>query len=142
MATHPLAPPPPSLPASEARYVPLRVHGFHSLLAGVDAPGRLVERAAELGLGTLALCDVNGMAGLVDFLEAAKAAGVRPIVGAELNDAGGRPGRLVALVQDEPGYRNLCALISARKLGADPGEVGAELPGSEAFDLELSLIHI
>ena len=83
----------------------------------------------------LALCDVNGMAGLVNFLESARESGVRPIVGAELDDAGGRPGRLVALVQDEPGYANLCALISARKLGADPGQVGAELPGPERFDL-------
>ena len=39
-------------------YVPLRVHGWHSLLTGVDAPAVLLERARELGLTTLALADV------------------------------------------------------------------------------------
>ena len=116
-------------------YAPLRVHGVHSLLVGVDAPRRLCERARELGLGHLALTDTDGMAGLVDFLRAAREVGLHPVVGAELSDAGGRPGRLVALVQTEPGYTNLCRLISARQLGADPGEVGADLPGPEAFDL-------
>ena len=38
-------------------YVPLRVHGHHSMLTGVDSPAELVARAAELGLPALALVD-------------------------------------------------------------------------------------
>ena len=102
-------------------YVPLRVHGHHSLLTGVDSPATLVERAADLGLPAMALADVDQMSGLVDFLRAAGAteAGsptVRPIVAAELSDPNGS-GRLLALVESEEGYRNLCRLVTARQLG-------------------------
>jgi DNA polymerase III alpha subunit len=103
-------------------YVPLRVHGHHSLLTGVDAPAALVERARALGLTGMALADVDTLAGLVDFLVASRTAGLRPIVAAELSPVDGdtTPGRLIALVRDAAGYRNLCKLVSARQLGADP----------------------
>ena len=53
-------------------YVPLRVHGWHSLLTGVDPPAALLERAAELGLPALALCDVDTLSGSFEFLRAAR----------------------------------------------------------------------
>ena len=113
-------------------YVPLRVHGHHSLLTGVDPPHALVARAAGLGLPAMALADVNCLTGLVDFLRASEGtADVRPLVAAEIADAGGRAGRLVALVETEQGYRNLCRLVSARQLGRD---LGVEDPDEE-FDL-------
>jgi len=117
-----------------APYIPLRVHGWHSLLTGVDAPEELLARAAELGLDALALTDVDTLGGLVDFLRASERAGVRPIVGAELSEPDGRPGRALALVEDETGYRNLLKLVSARQLGDDPGAREAELT-PERFDL-------
>lgn len=104
-------------------YVPLRTHGWHSLLTGVDPPAALLARAAELGLPALALTDVDSLAGSVDFLQAsAKRPGPRPILGAELSDPSGRPGRVIALASDAQGYRNLCKLVSARQLGGDPGD--------------------
>ncbi|MDE0916362.1 MAG: PHP domain-containing protein, partial [Planctomycetota bacterium] len=92
-------------------YIPLRVHGHHSLLTGTDSPAQLLSRARELNLGALALTDVDSVTGLVDFLRAAQAASAapttcRPILGAEISDDGGRPGRLVILVQSEQGYAN------------------------------------
>ncbi len=122
-------------------YVPLRVHGHHSLLTGVDGPERLLARAAELGLPALALTDVDTLAGSFELLRAHAACErdgarslARPILGAELSDPGG-PGRLVALVEDARGYANLCKLVSARRLGEDPGTRGARLDGPAAFDL-------
>ena len=53
-------------------YVPLRVHGHHSMLTGVDAPQALLERAAELGLPALALADVDTLSGVVDLARAAR----------------------------------------------------------------------
>ena len=44
-------------------YVPLRVHGHHSLLTGIDPPGFLLERAQGLGLPAMALADVDSLAG-------------------------------------------------------------------------------
>jgi DNA-directed DNA polymerase III PolC len=122
-------------------YFPLRVHGHHSMLTGVDSPRALVERAGTLALPGLALADVDTLAGLVDFLLAAKrfreraARPFRAIVGAEISDPAGEPGRLVALVESAQGYRNLCKLVSARALGADPGVPGAALDGPEGFRL-------
>ncbi len=110
-------------------YVPLRSHGWHSLLTGVDPPAALLARAAELALPALALTDVDTLGGSVDFLKAAErldgganTARVRPILGAELSDPSGRPGRVIALASDAQGYRNLCKLVSARQLGGDPGD--------------------
>src|SRR5262245_25001843 len=89
----------------------------------------------ELALPAMALTDVDSLGGLVDFLKAAeRMKGARPIVGAEISDPSGKPGRVVALVESEQGYRNLCKLVSARQLGDDPGERGAELV-PERFEL-------
>jgi DNA-directed DNA polymerase III PolC len=130
-------------------YLPLRVHGHHSMLTGVDAPSVLVERAAALGLPGLALADVDTLAGLVDFLSAARRTRertgrpFRAIVGAEISDASGEPGRLVALVESAAGYRNLCKLVSARALGDDPGRIGAvsRMSGPEHFRLVESAVR-
>ena len=122
-------------------YVPLRVHGNHTLLTGVDAPEALLERAAGLGLTALVLADVDSTAGWIDFLKAAQqqraaGGGVRPILGAEISDPTGQAGRIVALVENEAGFRNLNKLVSARQLGRDPGEHGADLgTPEEDFDL-------
>lgn len=119
-------------------YVPLRVHGHHSLLTGVDSPAALVERAAQLGLPGMALSDVNQLSGLVDFLHAAedvqdKHPGFQAIVAAELSDEDDRAGRLIVLVETEEGYRNLCRLVTARQLGGASGL--SPLEEGEAFDL-------
>lgn len=115
-------------------YAPLRCHGWHSLLTGVDEPRTLLERARTLGLEALALTDVDTLSGLTDFLGQAAEVGVRPIVGAELSDPSGLPGRIVALVETETGYHNLCRWVSARRLGGDPGDPRAELAGPEHYD--------
>ncbi|MFT7670104.1 MAG: DNA-directed DNA polymerase III PolC [Planctomycetota bacterium] len=107
-------------------YVPLRVHGHHSLLTGVDAPEVLLERAEQLRLTALALTDVDNNAGLVDFVKAARNSSVRAILGAEISDPEG-DGRIIALVENEQGFRNLNKLISARQLGGDPGAGEVEL---------------
>src|SRR5262249_58805871 len=89
----------------------------------------------------LALADVDTLSGVVDFLLAARAArertglSFRAVVGAEISDLSGAPGRLVALAENEQGYRNLCKLVSARALGDDPGRPGAKLDGPEHFRL-------
>ena len=122
-------------------YVPLRTHGWHSLLSGVDPPEALLARAGEVGIETLALTDVDTLSGSTDFLRAAQRRRERgrllprPILGAEISDPTGAAGRVVALVRDETGYRNLCRLVSARRLGDDPGDPDAELAGPESFEL-------
>ena len=123
-------------------YIPLRVHGHHSLLTGTDSPAQLLSRARELNLGALALTDVDGVTGMVDFLRAAQAdssgpPACRPILGAELSDDGGRPGRLVVLVQSEQGYANLNRLVSARHHSLIGPDSGADEPGDEDSEFDL-----
>jgi len=87
--------------------VHLHVHSNHSLLEGVAPVGRLIERAAAWGMGALALTDTGGMYGAIPFYQAARAAGIKPILGVELNGT-------VFLARNREGYAELCRLITER----------------------------
>lgn len=65
--------------------------------------------AGRLGFCRLALTDVNSLAGAPAFYRLAREAGLEPIIGAELQEHGRA---VVALVAEEPGYENLCRLIT------------------------------
>ncbi len=128
-------------------YVELHCHSAFSFLDGASMPEELAKRAAELGYETLALTDHDGIAGSMEFAQACKAEGVRPITGAELTVAlpppgtGGAPelAHLTLLVEDARGYRNLCRLLTAAHAHTRDG------PGREAgrpwVALELVLEH-
>src|SRR4051794_13315244 len=100
--------------------VELNAASAFSFLRASSLPEDLVDRAAEVGLTALALVDRDGLSGAPRFFQAAKAAGVRPIVGAQLTlpDGGGLP----LLVESRIGYRNLCRLITETKKGVPKGE--------------------
>ena len=65
-------------------YVELHAASAFSFLQGASLPEALVERAAALGYPALALLDRDGVYGAPRFHKAALAAGIRPIIGAEL----------------------------------------------------------
>ena len=89
---------------------------YYSLLRGAVSVERWARTAKEYGYSALAVADVNGLYGVVDFCKAAKEADIKPIVGAEVrSDAE----RVVLLAEDRRGYRNLCRIISARHLDED-----------------------
>ena len=102
--------------------MPVELHAASafSFLRASSLPEELVERAAALGYTALALVDRDGVAGAPRFFKAARAAGIRPIVGAALSLEGG--GALPLLVETQRGYRNLCRLITRMKAGAAKGE--------------------
>jgi error-prone DNA polymerase len=125
-------------------YVELHAASAFSFLRASSLPEDLVGRAAELGYASLALVDRDGVSGAPRFFKAARAAGLRPIVGAALSLRGG--GALPLLVESREGYRNLCRLITGMKagvakgtglldLGALEGNVGGlvALPGIEVL---------
>jgi error-prone DNA polymerase len=103
-----------------ADYVELHCHSNFSLLDGASHPEALVARAAELGMEALALTDHDAVYGAMRFVEAARAGGIRPILGAEMTLEDGA--HLTLLVEDKTGWRNLCHLISAARLNAPKGE--------------------
>jgi len=92
-------------------YVELRCRSAFSFLRGASAPEDLVTRAARLEMDALALCDCDGVYGLPRFHFAARQAGLRPLLGAELSLAEG--GSLVLLVRSRRGWHNLCRLLTA-----------------------------
>jgi DNA polymerase-3 subunit alpha len=97
-------------------FVHLCLHSEYSLVDGLVRIKPLVKRAAELGLGAVAVTDQSNLFCLVRFYQAAMAAGVKPIVGADVwlanPDKPEEPGRLVLLIKDEIGYMNLTKLVS------------------------------
>jgi len=108
-----MPPRPAGAAALAAEYVELRCRSAFSFLEGASNPEDLALRAAELGHPALALADRGGLYGAPRFHQAAKQAGVRAIVGAELDLDAGPPGaRVLLLVESRAGYRNLARLIT------------------------------
>jgi error-prone DNA polymerase len=91
-------------------YVELHCHSAYSFLDGASLPEELALRAAELGYEALALTDHDGVYGSLEFAQAAKAFGLRPITGAEVTLADGS--HLTLLVETPRGYANLCRLLT------------------------------
>jgi error-prone DNA polymerase len=94
-----------------APYVELHAHSAFSFLDGASAPAELAASAAELGYPALALTDHDGVWGSMEFAQACRGFGVRPITGAELTLEGGA--HLTLLVESQAGYRNLCRVLTA-----------------------------
>ena len=104
-------------------FVHLHVHTEYSLLDGACRIDGLMERVKELGQEAVAITDHGVMYGCIDFYKAAKAAGVKPIIGCEVYVArrsiadrvhgiDNDPYHLVLLCKDRTGYENLCLLVS------------------------------
>src|SRR6201981_3387326 len=91
-------------------YVELHCHSAFSFLDGASLPDELVPRALELGYDTLALTDHNTVSGSMEFAVAAKALGLRPIHGAEVDLDDGR--HLTLLVENATGWSSLCRVLT------------------------------
>ncbi|HEY6378734.1 MAG TPA: PHP domain-containing protein, partial [Candidatus Dormibacteraeota bacterium] len=101
-------------------FAELAARSHYSFLEGSSSPRELVAVAAGLGIEALGLCDRNGLYGAVGFVAAAQAAGIHPVVGAELDLVGGA--RLRLLARDPSGYHQLCRAISAAQLAGEKGQ--------------------
>ena len=82
-------------------YAELHCHSAFSFLDGASLPDELVPAALELGYETLALTDHNTVSGSMEFAVSARALGLRPIHGAEVDLDDGR--HLTLLVSDARG---------------------------------------
>ena len=115
------------------RFVHLRLHSEYSIVDGIVRIDDAVRKAAEDGQPALAITDLGNTFATIKFYKAARSAGVKPVIGADVwitNDTDrDRPFRLLLLVRDNTGYRNLCDLISRAWLHnshRDRGEVRFE----------------
>ena len=104
-------------------FVHLHVHTEYSLLDGACRIAGIMDRVKELGQDAIAITDHGVMYGCIDFYKAAKAAGVKPIIGCEVYVAprsledrvhkiDDNPYHLVLLCENMTGYQNLCKMVS------------------------------
>ncbi|MDT3400322.1 PHP domain-containing protein, partial [Streptomyces sp. B1866] len=122
----------------------LHVASGRSVRYGVSRPERLVERAAERGMDTLALTDRDTVGGVVRFVLACRRTGVRPVLGVDVGVApalppapaarkrtpvrGGRrvpeaAHRVTLLARDPAGWAGLCRLVTAAHAPGGPPAV-------------------
>jgi DNA polymerase-3 subunit alpha len=108
-------------------FVHLHCHSEYSLLDGLSRIKDMVHRAQELGMPAIGLTDHGALYGAIDFYVAARAAGIKPVVGVEAYVArrtrfdrdprlDQKPFHLVLLAKDLEGYRNLVHLVSLAHL--------------------------
>ncbi len=104
----------------------LHLHTEYSLLDGACDLTKLVDRVAALGQSSVAMTDHGNIYGAVHFFEAAKAKGIKPILGCELyicknedhraSGEGDENNHLLVLAENEEGYRNLVRITSEASL--------------------------
>lgn len=105
----------------------LHVHTEYSILDGFSNIDALVQRAKELGMPGLAITDHGTMFGVADFYQAAKNAGIKPIIGVEAYMAARRmtdrdskkdkrSSHLLLLAENQAGYKNLLKIASAAQM--------------------------
>ena len=120
-----------------APFVPLRVLSSYSMLEGAIDPKDIAKLAKERGYPAIAICDRNGLYGIMAFAAACKSEGVQPIIGAFLgvarDESRGGVDYLALFAQDDAGYDNLCHLVSSahldRPLERDPHVTLCDLEG-------------
>lgn len=110
---------------SNDNFVHLHVHSEYSLLDGACKISDLVDKAVQLKMSALALTDHGNMFGAIEFYEAAKSRGIKPILGYEAyvaqrsrfdkeSKTGKEPlGHITLLAENNEGYRNLLKLTTS-----------------------------
>ena len=104
-------------------FVHLHVHTEYSLLDGANRIATMMEHVKNIGQDAIAITDHGVMYGVIDFYRAAKAAGIKPIIGCEVyvarrtrhdkvHGTDNNPYHLVLLCKNEEGYKNLIHMVS------------------------------
>jgi error-prone DNA polymerase len=106
-------------------YAELHCHSAFSFLDGASLPDELVPAALGLGYEVLALTDHNSVSGSMEFAVSARALGLRPVHGAEIDLDDGR--HLTLLVADARGWSNLCRILTCAHAHTRDGRPGAPM---------------
>jgi DNA polymerase-3 subunit alpha len=112
-----------------SQFVHLHLHTDYSMLDGACDVEQLCQRVKELGMPAVAMTDHGNIFGAVHFVNAARSAGIKPIVGCELYICkkddhriertppdGDTYNHLLVLAENEEGYRNLVKITSEASL--------------------------
>jgi len=103
-------------PMQNPAFVHLRLHSEYSVTDGIVRIDQAVERAAADGMPALAITDLANVFGMVKFYKAARAAGVKPVIGCDIwitnESERDKPHRVLLLVQSRNGYLRLSELLT------------------------------
>ncbi|PLW92671.1 MAG: DNA polymerase III subunit alpha [Marinilabiliales bacterium] len=110
-----------------SKFTHLHLHTVYSVLDGASKINNLMDRAIELGMDSMAITDHGNMYGVLDFFNAAKRNGIKPIIGVEtyvsrtsMNEQKSREDRsghhLILLAKNLKGYQNLLKMVSEANL--------------------------
>src|SRR5260370_15274245 len=113
-------------------YIELNARSAFSFLEGASLPEDLISTCADFGMPAMALIDRDGVYGAPRFHMAAKKAGIRAHIGAEVTCTDGN--RYPLLAESRAGYQNLCRLITRLKLRAKKGEDPATIEQFARYD--------
>ena len=100
----------------EPSFIHLHVHTEFSLVDGMVRIKPLMQACVENGMPAVAMTDHNNMFAAIKFYRAARAAGIKPIIGVDIlvqsRDKNEEPSKLVLLAKNHTGYINLSELVS------------------------------
>jgi error-prone DNA polymerase len=118
-------------------YAELQCTSHFSFLRGVSSCDELFTQAASLGVEALAIVDRNSLAGIVRAHEAAKATGVRLVVGCRLDLSDGMS--VLVYPTDRPAYARLCRLLSLGKRRAGKAQCRIRIGDGAESDDEMKI---
>lgn len=104
-------------------FVHLHTHTAYSLLDGQGTVQKILDRAKELGMTSMAITDHGNMYGVVEFYEYANKIGIKPVLGCEVyvaartrfdkvHELDSERSHLILLAMNETGYKNLMKIVS------------------------------
>ncbi len=96
----------------------LNCHSYYSLRYGMLSIGKLVSGAVSLGIGSLALTDINNTMGVVDFVKECRRHGLRPVAGVEFRNHDKL--MYVCLARNNKGFGRLNQLLTRHNLDGTP----------------------
>jgi len=127
-------------------FIPLHNHSDYSLLDGASHVSKIVDRAYELGMDSIALTDHGVMYGVLDLVKKCKERGIKPIIGNEMYIINGsiddpqlkkeKKYHLVVLAKNKIGYKNLVKLTTISHLRGMRGRGIGTRPCIDKFLLE------
>ena len=90
-------------------FVHLNLHSIYSAMRGLLSLSDIVKLAKSVSMNRVALTDINGVWGIIKFIQHCSCAGIKPIVGSNIITD---KEEVLILVENQYGYENLCKIIS------------------------------
>ncbi len=90
-------------------FVHLNLHSIYSAMRGLLSLSDIVKLAKSVSMNRIALTDINGVWGIIKFIQHCSCAGIKPIVGSNIITD---KEEVLILVENQYGYENLCKIIS------------------------------